>query len=79
MQLTNLRDVAEISFVGRVYLPAELMDGAAGLRVGVRGGGGAVRSRAAILRIRDRGLTRLPLRCAIGIRAARLIYAESAR
>jgi phytoene synthase len=81
MQLTNIcRDVAEDEGRGRVYLPATLLDGAtAPTRAPIIAG----RAVAAVLgcaeafyRSGDVGLGRLPLRCAVGIRAARLIYAE---
>jgi phytoene synthase len=81
MQLTNIcRDVAEDELRGRVYLPAAL-----------GGGGGAVtgapeRTAAAVAEVLrraealygsgDAGLGRLPLRCAVAIRAAGLIYRE---
>ena len=84
MQLTNIcRDVAEDAARDRVYLPADVLDGHR--RPGDADGetSGAV---AELLRradgfyaSADAGLSALPLRCAIGIRAARLIYAEIGR
>jgi phytoene synthase len=84
MQLTNIcRDVAEDAARGRVYLPADLLEGCR--RLGDPGGevGRAV---AELLRraddfyaSADAALPVLPLRCALGIRAARLIYAEIGR
>jgi len=81
MQLTNVcRDVAEDEARGRVYLPAALLDGAAAPTQAPRA---AARAVAAVLgcadafyRSGDAGLARLPFRCAVAIRAARLIYAE---
>jgi len=81
MQLTNVcRDVAEDEQRGRVYLPADLLDGAP---VPTRAPATAARAVAAVLgcaqtfyRSGDVGLARLPFRCAVAIRAARLIYAE---
>jgi phytoene synthase len=81
MQLTNIcRDVAEDEGRGRVYLPQELLGGdflpsrnavatARTVRELLRRADGFYRSG-------DAGLTRLPFRCAVAIRAARLIYAE---
>ena len=83
MQLTNIcRDVAEDERRDRVYLPEELL--------GVRGDGDPERRVAtavkdllrradAFYRSGDQGLARLPLRCALAIRAARLIYADIGR
>lgn len=81
MQLTNIcRDVAEDAARDRIYLPADVIE--AGRRSGDPHGevGHAV---AELLRradvfyaSADAGLRTLPVRCAIGIRAARLIYAE---
>lgn len=81
MQLTNVcRDVAEDEQRGRVYLPADLL---AGAPVPTRAPATAARAVAAVLgyadafyRSGDVGLARLPFRCAVAIRAARLIYAE---
>jgi len=81
MQLTNVcRDVAEDEQRGRVYLPADLLDGAP---VPTRAPATAARAVSAVLgcaemfyRSGDVGLARLPFRCAVAIRAARLIYAE---
>jgi phytoene synthase len=83
MQLTNIcRDVAEDEQRGRVYLPQELLE---------RNGSADADRRAAtaveeLLRRAERfyrsgdvGLRRLPLRCVLGIRAARLIYADIGR
>jgi len=84
MQLTNIcRDVAEDGERDRIYLPAEVLE--ACRRRGDPGGelGRAV---AELLRraddfyaSADAGLPALPVRCAIGIRAARLIYADIGR
>ena len=81
MQLTNVcRDVAEDEQRGRVYLPADLLQGAP---APTRARTTAARAVAAVLghaeafyRSGDVGLARLPFRCAVAIRAARLIYAE---
>lgn len=81
MQLTNVcRDVVEDEERGRVYLPADLLEGAT---TPSRAPDSAARAVAAVLgcadafyRSGDVGLVRLPLRCAMAIRAARLIYAE---
>jgi phytoene synthase len=81
MQLTNIcRDVVEDEARDRVYLPVEL------LAVATRPSAAperAARAVAALLRLADsyyrsgdRGLPALPARCALGIRAARLIYAD---
>jgi phytoene synthase len=84
MQLTNIcRDVAEDAERDRSYLPADLLE--ACRRPGDPDGevGRAVKE---LLRRADdfyasgdAGLAALPLRCALGIRAARLIYAEIGR
>jgi 15-cis-phytoene synthase len=83
MQLTNIcRDVAEDARRGRVYLPEELLD--------VRGDADPHRRAATAVkdllrradvfyRSGDQGLAWLPLRCALAIRAARLIYADIGR
>ncbi len=84
MQLTNIcRDVAEDAARGRVYLPADVLEGCRRL---ADPGGEVGRAVAELLRraddfyaSADGGLPALPLRCAIGIRAARLIYAEIGR
>jgi phytoene synthase len=81
MQLTNIcRDVVEDEARGRVYLPVELFAFEARPSAAPAHAAGAV---AALLRLADtyyrsgdRGLSALPARCALGIRAARLIYAE---
>ena len=81
MQLTNVcRDVVEDEDRGRVYLPATLLGDA---RWPSRAPAAAARAVKAVLdhadgfyRSGDAGLTRLPFRCAVAIRAARLIYAE---
>jgi 15-cis-phytoene synthase len=84
MQLTNIcRDVAEDARRDRVYLPQDLL-------TAVRPDGGRcdalalaveelLRRAEAFYRSGDAGLASLPIRCAIGIRAARLIYAEIGR
>ena len=91
MQLTNIcRDVAEDQRRGRVYLPQDLAgdltgelasDAASGLP-----GDRSAHAVAALLgraeqfyRSGDRGMRALPLRCAVAIRAARLIYADIGR
>jgi phytoene synthase len=84
MQLTNIcRDVAEDAARDRIYLPADILE--ACRRPGDPEGEVA-RAVAELLRraddfytSADAGLPALPLRCAIGIRAARLIYAEIGR
>ena len=81
MQLTNIcRDVAEDAARDRVYLPADLLEAC---RWPGDPDGETGRAVAELLRraddfyaSADGGLPALPLRCAIGIRAARLIYAE---
>jgi phytoene synthase len=84
MQLTNIcRDVAEDWRNGRLYLPRDLLGNAATDRLDPTAAAGAVRAlldRArAVYRSGDRGLPSLPFRCAIAIRAARLIYADIGR
>ena len=84
MQLTNIcRDVAEDAARDRVYLPADVLESCRRLR---DPGGEVGRAVAELLRhadgfyaSADAGLSALPVRCAIGIRAARLIYAEIGR
>ena len=84
MQLTNIcRDVAEDELRDRVYLPRELLASAA---PGGTDDGRAAHAVKELLRRADRfyrsgdvGLARLPLRCALAIRAARLIYADIGR
>ena len=84
MQLTNIcRDVAEDAARDRVYLPTELLEAC---RWPGDPNGETGRTVAELLRraddfyaSADRGLSALPVRCAIGIRAARLIYAEIGR
>jgi phytoene synthase len=85
MQLTNIcRDVAEDWRAGRLYLPRELLadDGARG----ALDGGAASRAVAVLLaraeayyRSGDQGLAALRFRCAVAIRAARLIYSDIGR
>ncbi len=81
MQLTNIsRDVAEDERRDRVYLPEDLLDlGATGTEPDVRAG----RAVAELLRRAegfyasgDQGLAAMPVRCAVAIRAARLIYSD---
>jgi phytoene synthase len=73
MQLTNIsRDVAEDERRGRVYLPDELLR-AAGPDAAVAE---LLRRAEAFYRSGDRGLSALPMACAVAVRAARLIYAE---
>jgi len=84
MQLTNIcRDVAEDGARDRIYLPADVLEGCRRLR---DPGGEVGRAVAELLRraddfyaSADAALPALPLRCAIGIRAARLIYADIGR
>jgi len=81
MQLTNIcRDVVEDEARDRVYLPEELLGaGASPSAVPVRAAravGALLRRAQTFYRSGDRGLSALPTRCALGIRAARLIYAE---
>jgi 15-cis-phytoene synthase len=83
MQLTNIcRDVAEDEKRDRVYLPEELLR-AEGAVEPDRRAATAVREllgRADVLyRSGDAGLAWLPPRCALAIRAARLIYADIGR
>jgi phytoene synthase len=81
MQLTNIcRDVAEDEGRARVYLPRELLGTSALPTTEPQRSAHAV---AALLRLADdfyrsgdEGLAELPTRCAVAIRAARLIYAE---
>ena len=82
MQLTNIcRDVAEDWRRGRIYLPAELLGAARRARSALvaRPPPAAVRSllRAgrALLPLGRRGLRRPAWRCALAVRAARLVYA----
>jgi phytoene synthase len=84
MQLTNIcRDVAEDAERDRIYLPADLLeecqrpgdpDGQVGRAVAE-----LLRRADDFYASGDAGLPALPLRCALGIRAARLIYAEIGR
>ena len=84
MQLTNIcRDVAEDAERGRSYLPADVLEDCRRLH---DPGGEVGRAVAELLRraddfyaSADAALPALPLRCAIGIRAARLIYADIGR
>ena len=84
MQLTNIcRDVAEDAERDRTYLPADVLEGCRRLH---DPGGEVGRAVAELLRraddfyaSADAALPALPLRCAIGIRAARLIYADIGR
>ncbi|HEY4184469.1 MAG TPA: phytoene/squalene synthase family protein [Polyangia bacterium] len=84
MQLTNIcRDVVEDERRGRVYLPSALLDGNSGPTHTPGRTAGAVaevlRRADDFYRSGDSGLDRLPFRCAVAIRAARLIYAEIGR
>ena len=84
MQLTNIcRDVAEDAERDRIYLPADVLeacrrpgdpDGAVGRAVAE-----LLRRADEFYASADAGLPSLPARCAIGIRAARLIYADIGR
>ena len=84
MQLTNIcRDVAEDAERDRIYLPADVLEACRQPGDPDRQVSCAV---AELLRraddfytSADAGLPALPVRCAIGIRAARLIYAEIGR
>ena len=84
MQLTNIcRDVAEDAERERIYLPADLLQAC---HQPDDPDGDVSRAVAELLRraddyyaSADAGLGALPVRCAIGIRAARLIYAEIGR
>ena len=84
MQLTNIcRDVVEDAARDRVYLPADILE--ACRRPGDPNGD-VGRAVAELLRradvfyaSADAGILALPARCALGIRAARLIYAEIGR
>jgi phytoene synthase len=81
MQLTNIcRDVIEDEARDRVYLPEELLGAAASPSAvparAARAVEALLRRADAFYRSGDRGLSALPTRCALGIRAARLIYAE---
>jgi phytoene synthase len=83
MQLTNIcRDVAEDERRDRVYLPEELL-GDPPVRGADRRAAVAVEDllrRAEVLyRSGDVGLGRLPRRCRLAIRAARLIYSDIGR
>lgn len=91
MQLTNIcRDVAEDWRRGRLYLPTELMADGEALAAAARGGAALPDAAAAqlasatraLLALADRyyrsaadGLRALPWRCALGVRAARSLYA----
>jgi phytoene synthase len=83
MQLTNIcRDVEEDWRNGRLYLPAELLPPASeGLEPA--GAAAAVRALLAqaerLYRSGELGLAALGFRCAVAIRAARLIYADIGR
>jgi len=84
MQLTNIcRDVAEDAERDRVYLPSDVLgscrrpgdpDGEVGRAVAE-----LLRRAEDFYASADTAMSVLPLRCAIGIRAARLIYAEIGR
>lgn len=85
MQLTNVcRDVAEDAADGRVYLPAAMLgvDPAAIVACTARHRTDVVRSVTELLRLADRyyrsadgGMRALPLRAALAVRTARLVYA----
>jgi 15-cis-phytoene synthase len=76
LQLTNIcRDVAEDEARDRVYVPAELYAGSASGPT--RAAVAALLGRAeAFYASGDRGLSALPWRAAVAVRAARLIYAD---
>jgi 15-cis-phytoene synthase len=83
MQLTNVcRDVAEDWRRDRVYLPAELLGSAAGAPLDRAGQTQVQDALRCLLELAERhyasgdlGLRALPLRVAIAVRAARLVYA----
>jgi phytoene synthase len=84
MQLTNIcRDVAEDQRRDRVYLPQDLLAGGRARSGQANQTGRAVeellRRADRFYRSGDQGMEALPVRCAIAIRAARLIYAEIGR
>jgi phytoene synthase len=82
MQLTNIaRDVAEDWALGRLYVPAHLLGPAArGEALPARELSQALpailRTAEALYRRGDQGLDALSLRCAIAVRAARLVYSD---
>jgi len=83
MQLTNVcRDVAEDWARDRVYLPAELLGSAADAPLALESRSRVELALRRLLELADRyyasgdrGLSALPLRVAIAVRAARLVYA----
>jgi 15-cis-phytoene synthase len=83
MQLTNVcRDVAEDWQRGRVYLPSELLGPAAGAPLDRTSQAAVQLAVRRLLELADRyyasgdlGLRALPLRVAIAVRTARLVYA----
>jgi len=83
MQLTNIcRDVEEDERRGRVYLPEELLDVRGEVdadRRAARAVKHLLRRADVFYRSGDQGLAWLPMRCALAIRAARLIYADIGR
>ncbi len=83
MQLTNVcRDVAEDWGKNRVYLPAELLGSAAGAPLELGSSERVNLALRRLLALADRyyasgelGLSALPFRIAVAVRAARLVYA----
>jgi 15-cis-phytoene synthase len=84
MQLTNIcRDVREDLARGRVYLPADVLATSGALRVGDFDSALVARAVERLLALADRyyrsgdaGLYALPLRAALAVRAARLVYSS---
>jgi phytoene synthase len=84
MQLTNIcRDVAEDWADGRLYLPRELLGIDAVTRLDAASTATAVEALLAraeeLYRSGDAGLPALGFRCAVAVRAARLIYSDIGR
>jgi 15-cis-phytoene synthase len=84
MQLTNIcRDVAEDWDDGRLYLPRELISGGRVTDLRAAAVARAVQELLAradgFYRSGDQGLAALRFRCAVAIRAARLIYSDIGR
>jgi phytoene synthase len=82
MQLTNIcRDVREDLERGRIYLPADVLAASGALGVGDFDSALVARAVERLLAIADRyyrsgdaGMYALPLRAALAVRAARLVY-----
>lgn len=84
MQLTNIcRDVEEDWHNRRLYLPADLVQGQSGPALDPQAVAGAIQvllhEAAVFYASGERGLAALRFRCAVAIRAARLIYADIGR